>query len=94
MASKVKAKTPKATRRGRTSTSRLSTKNQLTLPVDIVREADLKTGDLVSFEIKAGEIVIKVARNSDHPLAGLIGAGGNAYKGFDLKTERGQMWPR
>lgn len=94
MTIKVKAKREKQTRKGRTSTSRLSAKNQLTLPVDIVREVDLKTGDVVSFEIKAGEIIIKVVRNSEHPLAELIGAGADAYEGFDLKAERSQMWQR
>ena len=94
MASKVKAKVSKPTRRGRTSTSRLSTKNQVTVPVDILRKAGLAAGDIVNFEVKAGAIIIKVADDVDHPLEGLLGAGKDLFKGFDLTKEREAMWPR
>ena len=61
---KVKAKSPvRSVRRGRTSTSRLSSKNQVTLPVDIVRSAGLDAGDIVNFEVKAGRIIITVQEN-------------------------------
>ena len=94
MTPKVKAKTPaRSARRGRTSTSRLSSKNQLTLPVDIVREFGLETGVEVSFEIKDGLILIKPLVNESHPLRNLIGVGENIYEGFDLAKERSQMWP-
>jgi bifunctional DNA-binding transcriptional regulator/antitoxin component of YhaV-PrlF toxin-antitoxin module len=98
MANKVKAKRPhsarpKSERRGRTSTSKLSSKNQLTLPVDIVRASGLETGVEVSFEIKDGLILIKPLINEAHPLSNLIAAGGNLYDGFDLAKERSQMWP-
>ena len=99
MASKVKGKQTlktaphKAVRRGRTSTSKLSSKNQVTLPVGILRATGIEPGDLVSFEIKDGLIVIKPLENVTHPLRSLIGAGGDLYDGFDLAKERSQMWP-
>ena len=96
MINKVKAKkvTPKLPRRGRTSTSRLSEKNQVTVPVDILRASGLSAGDKVSFEVKAGVIVIKAAEPTEHPLGALIGAGRDSYKEFDLLKERSQMWPK
>jgi bifunctional DNA-binding transcriptional regulator/antitoxin component of YhaV-PrlF toxin-antitoxin module len=98
MATKVKAKksakpVKRAVRSGRTSTSKLSSKNQLTLPVDIVRASGLETGAAVRFEIKDGLIVITPLIDEAHPLSTLIGAGGNLYDGFDLAKERSQMWP-
>jgi bifunctional DNA-binding transcriptional regulator/antitoxin component of YhaV-PrlF toxin-antitoxin module len=56
MASKVKAKTnakaaSKSARSGRTSTSKISAKNQVTVPVDILRKSGIKQGDLVDFNI-------------------------------------------
>lgn len=91
---KAKAKVKKEVRRGRTSTSRLSTKNQVTVPVDILREAGLMVGDVVNFEVKAGAIIIKVIDEVAHPLAGLLGAGRDLFTGFDLAKERAAMWPQ
>ena len=54
MANKVKVKKAvpvKAVRRGRKSTSKISPKNQLTVPVDILRKSGIKQGDLVDFQI-------------------------------------------
>ena len=73
MVSKVKAKksarkparkvTAPVQRKGRTSTSRLSSKNQLTVPVDILRSVGLEVGDEVEFVVNnAGFIEV---RNSD-----------------------------
>lgn len=98
MATKVKAKksarpVQRAIRAGRTSSSKLSSKNQLTLPVDIVRASGLETGAAVSFEIKDGLIIIKPITDETHPLSNLIGAGGTLFDGFDLAKERSQMWP-
>jgi bifunctional DNA-binding transcriptional regulator/antitoxin component of YhaV-PrlF toxin-antitoxin module len=94
MSSKVKIKAVKATRRGRTSTSRISAKHQVTVPVDILRAIGLQAGDAVKFEVKAGAIVIKGQGNQDHPLGNMIGAGTDVYRGFDLAKEREAMWPR
>ena len=91
---KVKVKDVKVTRRGRTSTSRISTQHQVTVPVDILRAIGLEAGDKVKFEIKDGVIAITPEEIDDHPLRLLIGAGGSDYDDFDLAKEREAMWPR
>jgi bifunctional DNA-binding transcriptional regulator/antitoxin component of YhaV-PrlF toxin-antitoxin module len=91
---KVKAKDVKVTRRGRTSTSRVSTQHQVTVPVDILRAIGLEAGDIVKFEIKDGAIVMAAEMQAGHPLGLLIGAGNDDYKDFDLAKERESMWPR
>ena len=94
MNSKVKAKEAKAVRRGRKSTSRISTKHQVTVPVDILRAIGLEAGDTVKFAIKHGEIAITPEKLVDHPLGPLIAVGGGIYDGFDLAQEREAMWQR
>ena len=91
---KVKTKDVKVTRRGRTSTSRISTQHQVTVPVDILRALGLEAGDRVNFEIKDGAIAMAPEKSVDHPLGLLIGAGNDIYKAFDLAKEREAMWPR
>ena len=91
---KVKVKDVKVTRRGRTSTSRISTQHQVTVPVDILRAIGLEAGDKVKFEIKDGVIAITPEQTDEHPLRLLIGAGGSDYDDFDLAIEREAMWPR
>ena len=91
---KVKAKKTAPIRRGRTSTSRISSQNQVTVPVDILRAIGLAAGDKVKFEIKEGAIVITPEELDEHPLRLLIGAGGSDYDDFDLAKERESMWPR
>jgi bifunctional DNA-binding transcriptional regulator/antitoxin component of YhaV-PrlF toxin-antitoxin module len=97
MATKVKAKkqgnkksmpTAAAQRRGRTSTSRISSKNQLTLPVDILRKAGLSGGDNVRFMyLEDGSISIVKAANSNEIMQ-FAGALTGLYDGFDLNEER------
>ncbi len=94
MKSKVKAKATRVQRRGRTSTSRISAKHQVTVPVDILRAIGLTVGDKVKFEIKDGVIAITPEQTDEHPLRLLIGAGGSDYDDFDLAKEREAMWPR
>jgi AbrB family looped-hinge helix DNA binding protein len=97
MATKVKAKkqgnkksmpTAAAQRRGRTSTSRISSKNQLTVPVDILRKAGLSEGDNVRFMyLEDGSISIVKAANSNEVMH-FAGALTGFYDGFDLNDER------
>ncbi len=94
MISKVKAKTARVQRRGRTSISRISAKHQVTVPVDILRAMGLEVGDKVKFEIKDGVIAITPEQIGEHPLRLLIGAGESDYDDFDLAKEREAMWPR
>ena len=73
MANKVKVKSKaqprvesrvKPARRGRKSTSKLSIKNQLTVPVDILRKSGIKQGDLVDFQINQdGAIEIRLLKS-------------------------------
>ena len=95
MQNKVKAKKakPTATRRGRKSTSRISSQNQVTLPVDILRALGLEAGDEVTFELTENQAVLKKIDEGTHPLARLIATGENIYQDFDLEKERNQMWP-
>ena len=104
MAPKVKAKKaakrsiPKtkkpAQRAGRTSTSRLSSKNQLTVPVDILRRVGLAAGDEVEFVVNnAGFIEVLRAPNVNRDLLKLAGKYGDLFEGFDLEAER-DSWER
>ncbi len=98
MAPKVKVKksanrpAPKrkqpAQRAGRTSTSRLSSKNQLTVPVDILRRVGLEAGDEVEFVVNdAGFIQIQVMADA-HPVLNLVGAFPGVFDEFDQERER------
>lgn len=98
MAPKVKAKKaakrpvlkPKqpAQRAGRTSTSRLSSKNQLTVPVDILRRVGLEAGDEVEFVVNdAGFIQIQEVAHAN-PILNLVGAFPGVFDEFDQEKER------
>lgn len=104
MAPKVKAKktakrpVPKAKepaqRAGRTSTSRLSSKNQLTVPVDILRRVGLEVGDEVEFVLNdAGFIEVLRAPSINRDLLKLAGKYGDLFADFDLEAER-DSWER
>jgi len=97
MASKVKAssKVKKPARRaGRTSTSRLSSKNQLTVPVDILRKVGLEAGDEVEFAVNdAGFIEVVRAVDSNRDLMKLAGSYSDLFADFDLAAER-DAWER
>jgi bifunctional DNA-binding transcriptional regulator/antitoxin component of YhaV-PrlF toxin-antitoxin module len=91
---KVKAKEKTAvavkTRKGRTTTTRLSAKNQITLPVDIIRKAGFKVGDTINCTVtKEGRIELSPPEN---PIVTLIGAGNGIFDDFDLEAERAYSW--
>ena len=87
----IKAK--KSARAGRTSTSKLSSKNQLTVPVDILRSIGLTTGDEVEFSVNdAGFIEVKPVLE-ENPIMRLVGIGTDIYKDFDLEKDR-ESWSR
>jgi len=98
MASKVKASkkvknkaAPKA-RAGRTSTSRISSKNQVTIPVEVLRNSNLVTGDEVEFVINdRGAVEVKKVAPYNGFQA-LADAAGDTYVGFDLEEERRLNW--
>ncbi|MEI6407623.1 MAG: AbrB/MazE/SpoVT family DNA-binding domain-containing protein [Actinomycetes bacterium] len=86
MTGKVKAK---AVRRGRTSTSRVSSKNQITIPVEIMRMVNIDIGDQVSFDADEGRIIIK---KSEPKIFGLLGIGDSYFDDFDFEKERREAW--
>jgi len=86
-------KAKKSARAGRTSTSKLSSKNQLTVPVDILRSIGLTTGDEVEFTVNdAGFIEVKPVVE-ENPIMRLVGIGTDIYKDFDLEKDR-ESWSR
>jgi len=86
-------KAKKSARAGRTSTSKLSSKNQLTVPVDILRSIGLTTGDEVEFSVNdAGFIEVKPVVE-ENPLLQLAGIGAGIYDDFDLAKDR-ESWSR
>lgn len=97
MASKVKAKkSPKKSqtarpRRGRATTSRISTKNQITIPIEVLREVNLKPGDKIEFMIdKEERVVLSPLADAEwkKSLRRLAGSMPGLSKTFDQKKER------
>ena len=82
--------TVKATRRGRGNSSRLSSKHQVTIPVDVMREAGLKVGDEVVFSVEEKNIVIAKKRID---LLEWVASLGGFYDGYDFAAERADAWP-
>jgi AbrB family looped-hinge helix DNA binding protein len=95
MVSKVKSKKkvyPPKTRAGRTSTSRISSKNQVTIPVDILRAVGLQAGDDVEFTMNdAGYIEARKVEEKNLFLE-LSRVAGDTYRGFNLEEERKLNW--
>ena len=80
-----------AQRAGRTSTSRLSAKNQLTVPVDILRRVGLEVGDEVEFVVNdAGFMHIQMIKSKNSVLD-LVGAFPGVFDEFDQDKER-ESW--
>ena len=100
MATKVKAKravkksTTARTRRGRATSSRISSKNQITIPVEVLREVNLKPGDKVEFMIDKQERIILAPSDQaswKKNLMQLAGSMPELGSNFDYKKER-QEW--
>lgn len=85
--SSVKVKHP-IQRAGRTSTSRISSKNQVTVPVDIMRRVGLTAGDEVEFVVNdAGFIQLQV-QGQVNSVLNLVGAFPGIFDEFDQEKER------
>lgn len=99
MAQKVKAKravkksTSSRQRRGRATSSRISSKNQITIPVEVLREMSLKPGDRVEFHINKDNRLVVTPVDSEwfKTLDEILGSMTEVYEGFDLQKER-QEW--
>lgn len=91
MTRKVKNQGSKVIRRGRSSTSRISAKNQVTIPVEILREVNLKSGDTVKF-ISNGDGQITLIKHEEpkwkSAMRELIGSEPGLSKRSDYKKER------
>jgi len=88
---KNKAFSKPVQRAGRTSTTRLSSKNQITIPVEILRKAGFKVGDTMNCTVDE-EGKIELARPENRILS-LLGAGNGIFDDFDLEAERADAWP-
>ena len=89
----VKVTKPVARRAGRTSTSRLSSKNQLTVPVDILRRVGLEAGDEVEFVVNDAGLIEFRKYDRLRILDELVAKYGDLFVGFDLAEERKSSWP-
>ena len=82
--------TVKATRKGRGNSSRLSSKHQVTIPVDVLREVGLKVGDELVFSVEGSRIVLASKRQD---LLDWIAGFEGIYDGYDFAAERADAWP-
>ncbi len=94
MKAKVKAKKKAApvvkSRKGRTTTTRLSAKNQITLPVDVIRKAGFKVGDTINCRVNEGGVIeLSAPKNR---IMSLFGVGNGIYDDFDWDKERADAW--
>ena len=80
----------KTTRKGRGNSSRLSSKHQVTIPVDVMREAGFKVGDELVFSVEGKKIVI-IKKRVD--LLEWIASLNGFYDGYDFAAERADAWP-
>ena len=92
MASKVKSKKAPVRRVGRTVRSRISSKNQITIPVQILRAQGLHQGDEVEFALNSAGFIEVHPLAATGPLA-FAGAFADLFEGFDLEQER-NSWNR
>ena len=93
MAPKVKAKkaasAAPAVRRGRTNSSRLSSKNQITLPVEVIRQAGFEIGDKLKLSFHGGKVIIE---KEESKLLAFAGSLTGTYENYDFEAERRDAW--
>ena len=82
--------TARVTRKGRTNSSRLSSKHQVTIPVDVMREAGFKVGDELVFKVEDNQVVVTKQRVD---LLKWIASLNGFYDGYDFAAERADAWP-
>lgn len=82
----------KQQRRGRSSTSRISAKHQVTIPVEVLRNSNLVIGDEVEISINGSGAVELKKVAPYNPFQALADAAGDTYIGFDLEKERAESW--
>ena len=73
-------------RKGRTTTTRLSSKNQVTIPVEILRKAGFKVGDTINCTVDdEGKVLLT---HPENPMLQFAGIATGVYDNFDLRAER------
>jgi bifunctional DNA-binding transcriptional regulator/antitoxin component of YhaV-PrlF toxin-antitoxin module len=87
-----KARVVKQQRRGRSSTSRISAKHQVTIPVEVLRNSNLVIGDEVEITVNENGVVEVKKVAPVNPFQALADAAGDTYIGFDLERERAESW--
>ena len=71
---------------------RINSKNQVTIPADILRASGLQAGDDVEFAVNdAGFIEARKAEDKNLFLE-LARVAGDTYRGFNLEEERLRAW--
>ena len=71
---------------------RINSKNQVTIPADILRASGLRAGDEVEFAVnEAGFIEARKAEGKNLFLE-LARVAGDTYRGFNLEEERLHAW--
>ncbi len=81
----------KVRRKGRTVLSRISSKNQITIPVDLLDAAGLVPGDVVRF-INEGPGQLRIVKQGD-PFWDMVGSEPGLSTEFDLESLRDE-WQR
>ena len=56
------------------STSHISSKGQVTVPVEIRHRMGLKSGDVVEFSVEQGQTILRPARTQKNPFLDFLGA--------------------
>ena len=87
----VGVSTVKATRKGRGNSSRLSSKHQVTIPVEVLREVGFKVGDELVFRVEDKAIVIE-PKFKGHRILSLSGFLGGIYNDYDHVAEMADAW--
>lgn len=73
-------------RAGRTTKTRLSAKNQITIPVEIMRKAGFKVGETINCTVSDdGKVILTRPEN---PMLQFAGIATGLYDGFDLRADR------
>jgi bifunctional DNA-binding transcriptional regulator/antitoxin component of YhaV-PrlF toxin-antitoxin module len=77
-------------RKGRTRTSRVSSQHQVTIPIEVLREAGLTMGDEVKFEATdQGIVITRITSTSKNEWFGILD---RINPGFDWHKEREDAW--
>jgi AbrB family looped-hinge helix DNA binding protein len=71
----------KETRKGMIHRTTLTSKGQITIPIDVRKRLGLRQGDQIEFDTSHGETVIRPVRKETNPFAKWRGAATSAFPG-------------